>query len=351
MIAQYETDTGKVLQPAQVERLVINMVAYREMVIRNAIQDAAKQNLVAFARAPMLDYLGELVGVTRTPALEATVLIRFNATTTAHSGIVIPAGTRVQTRDGKLVFATTADKSLPAGAGFGLATLRCQTAGDAGNGYAPADVNVILDPVAGISGVEQASSTPSGGGADEETDDQLRKRIKLAPDQFSVAGSKGAYRYYALSASADVIDVAVTSPNGGIVNVYLLTSAGLPSSQVKSLVSATLSADKVRPLTDTVQVLDPTPRSWSLNATIQLYPTADPSTTLAAAQAAAQAYADGVKAKLGKDVVPSQIVSALSVDGVYQVIVSSPSASVVVAENEFASATSVTVNLGSVVDG
>lgn len=68
IIAQYEQLSGKTLYPAQVERLLIDLLAYRETLIRIGIQEAAKQNLVAFAHAPMLDYLGQLVGVTRLPA-------------------------------------------------------------------------------------------------------------------------------------------------------------------------------------------------------------------------------------------------------------------------------------------
>ena len=55
MISQYETVTGRTLYPAQVERLIIDLVAYRESMTREAIQDAGKQNLVSFARAPFLD--------------------------------------------------------------------------------------------------------------------------------------------------------------------------------------------------------------------------------------------------------------------------------------------------------
>lgn len=58
MIAQYEDASGKKLYPAQAERLLIDLFAYRENLVRIAIQEAAKQNLVAYSRAPMLDYLG-----------------------------------------------------------------------------------------------------------------------------------------------------------------------------------------------------------------------------------------------------------------------------------------------------
>lgn len=56
MKADYEARTGKTLEPAQVETLLINAFAYRESLLRNQIQDAALQNLVAFARYPMIDF-------------------------------------------------------------------------------------------------------------------------------------------------------------------------------------------------------------------------------------------------------------------------------------------------------
>ena len=45
MIAQYEDASGKKLYPAQAERLLIDLFAYRENLVRIAIQEAAKQNL------------------------------------------------------------------------------------------------------------------------------------------------------------------------------------------------------------------------------------------------------------------------------------------------------------------
>src|SRR5580658_5849118 len=65
MIAAFEASAGRTLQPAQVERLLINLYAYRESLVRNAIQYAGQQNLLAFAVFPMIDYLGKLLGVTR----------------------------------------------------------------------------------------------------------------------------------------------------------------------------------------------------------------------------------------------------------------------------------------------
>lgn len=65
VVADFERETGRTLYPAQVERLLANVLAYRESLLREAIQDAAKQNLLRYARAPALDMIGELLGVAR----------------------------------------------------------------------------------------------------------------------------------------------------------------------------------------------------------------------------------------------------------------------------------------------
>lgn len=108
MIAKYEADTGKTLYPAQAERLLIDLWAYREMLVRVAVQEAAKQNLVAFAREPMIDYLGELVGVYRLAAQPATTTLQFSVDEALAIDVLIPAGTRVSASD-SVIFATDTD--------------------------------------------------------------------------------------------------------------------------------------------------------------------------------------------------------------------------------------------------
>ena len=58
MIAAFESSSGRTLQPAQVERLLVDLFAYRESLVRNAVQYAAQQNLLAFAIFPMLGLSG-----------------------------------------------------------------------------------------------------------------------------------------------------------------------------------------------------------------------------------------------------------------------------------------------------
>ncbi len=63
----------------------------------------------------MLDYLGELVGVTRIPAQPARCILRFSLDAPAVSPVFIPTGTGVYSNDGKHLFRTESDREIKAG--------------------------------------------------------------------------------------------------------------------------------------------------------------------------------------------------------------------------------------------
>ena len=94
MVAAFQAAAGRTLQPAQVERLLINLYAYRESLVRNAIQYAGQQNLLAFAVFPMIDYLGQLLGVSRLGAQGAVTTLQFTLQNALTLPYTIAAGTR-----------------------------------------------------------------------------------------------------------------------------------------------------------------------------------------------------------------------------------------------------------------
>ncbi|GHK44446.1 baseplate protein [Escherichia coli] len=315
MIAKYEADTGKTLYPAQAERLLIDLWAYREMLVRVAVQEAAKQNLVAFAREPMIDYLGELVGVYRLAAQPATTTLQFSVDEALAIDVLIPAGTRVSASD-SVIFATDTDVVLKAGLLLVNVTSTCTEPGTAGNGWQPAQVSQLLDEIDNVD-LLVSNLTASSGGSEQEDDDRLRERIRLAPESFTNAGSRGAYRFHAMQAHPNIVDVAVLSVPG-TVDLYPLLSTGLPDGGVLTLVESFCSDEKVRPLTDTVRAKTPVKVDYTIEARITIYRDQDARSVKDAANSAIQNWVASRAATLGRDIVPSQIISALSVSGVYQ---------------------------------
>jgi phage-related baseplate assembly protein len=322
------------LQPAQVERLLINLYAYRESLVRNAIQYAGEQNLLAYAAFPMLDYLGQLLSVSRLPAQAASTTLQFTLANTLSVSYTVVAGTAVGSSDGQFVFVTVTDLTIAEGSTTGNTLATATTPGSVANGYLPGQINVQLNPSVLVGGV--TNTTISAGGASPETDEHLRTRIQAAPNRFSVAGPEGSYRYFTLSADPSIADAQIVSPAPGQVNVYVLTGpitaqpaaspnpAAIATVELLAKVAADLNADNVRPLTDTVNTLAVAEVDYQIAGTVTLYADADPASTMTAVNTAAQDYATALAARIQRDIVPSQIIEALSVPGVYQVVLTEP---------------------------
>lgn len=343
MKADLELRTNHSFAPADVEMLLINGFAYREMLLRGNINDTARQNLVDFGRGPMLDYLGALVGVTRLPASGALTRLQYSIVA-GHTGVTIPVGHRVQSTDGKVIFITTEEKVVATDTFTAVLHATASPAGKIGNGYAIGTIAIILDPLAFVTAASNLGITI--GGADDESDAEMRERIKLAPSAFSVAGPTGAYKYWAKSASALIVDVAVNSPAPGVVNIYpLLADGGIPGTPILDAVNAICNAEKIRPLTDTVNVIAPTAVNYAINVQLTKLPDADTTEIVTAVTAKMEAYKADRLNRMAVDAVINQIVALCMVPGVYNVTVVSPVADVAANENEFTNCTGITVSV------
>lgn len=320
LIARYEQKSGKTLYPAQIERLYIDQIAYAVSRLQMSIQHAGEQLLVRFARGPILDYLGELVATPRLLAKPARCTLRFSLPTAPTQPLLIPMGTRVSTQDAKLTFITDQDVTLSPGTTQVTVTATCLTVGEHGNGWTAGQISALGSPP--MAGLTASNTTTTAHGAQDEDDDRYRERIILAPEAFSNAGSRAAYRYHTLAVHQSIVDVAVHGPDegqpDGHVALFPLTTSGLPTDDLLQRVRAQVSGEKLRPLCDTVNVLSPAEVDYQIKVNITFYANADRAAAMAAAQAAAQTYADDCRASLGRDLVPEQLTALLQVTGVYR---------------------------------
>ncbi|WP_199104152.1 baseplate J/gp47 family protein [Aquitalea sp. ASV11] len=103
-----------------------------------------------------------------------------------------------------------------------------------------------------------------------EDDERLRYRCQLALEGLSVAGSRQAYLFHTLSASASILHADIDSVQGGEVRVWLLGQSpdGAVDPLVVEQVRQALSAETVRPLCDQVQVLQARPLPFTIDARI-----------------------------------------------------------------------------------
>lgn len=183
-----------------------------------------------------------------------------------------------------------------------------------------------------------------------ETDAAFRARIQLSLEGYSCAGPSGAYAFFAKSASGDVLDVSVTSPQGGTVLVTVLsqTGSGAAPDATLNAVEQALNATDVRPLCDTVQVASAEIVEYSIVATLTLAATSDQASVIASAHAAVQAYADARHRKVGGTVAVPGIYAALMVTGVVDVALAAPgiTSDLAIADLQASYCTGITLSFG-----
>lgn len=125
-----------------------------------------------------------------------------------------------------------------------------------------------------------------------ERDDDYLRRLLLAQDGWSTAGSTRSYEYHALKASPDVLDAKPENAGGGVVRVTVLSRLGNGTASPTLLIAVdnALSAEEVRPLNDTVQVVGVTVRPYAIRAVITVPSGPAPEAVLTAARDSVAKY-------------------------------------------------------------
>ncbi|MDH0866453.1 baseplate J/gp47 family protein [Mitsuaria sp. GD03876] len=210
-----------------------------------------------------------------------------------------------------------------------------------------------------------------------ESDERLRYRCQMALEGLTVAGSRGAYHFHALSAHAQISDASIDSPTfeavdvgtelrallpAGAIVVTCSYAAGLvdplpgdvtvavlpaktasvPADELVTMTQAALSADEVRPLTDRPRVLSGMPTDYLVSAVLEFEDGPDHTVVLANAN---QRLQDAITAgrRLGGLMPRSVLFAALQAPGVRRVLLDQPPVDVVCDLRHYPNCTGVTI--------
>ncbi|UKE73216.1 baseplate assembly protein [Xanthomonas graminis] len=196
-----------------------------------------------------------------------------------------------------------------------------------------------LDHIGALFGVSRLTLDPgdadNGIAATLEPDADMRRRIQLAPEGFSVAGPEGAYIFHALSAHADVLDASATSPTPGDVIVTILSRQGdgTAGAGVIDAVASALRDDDVRPLTDAVTVQSAEIVPFAIRARVYTFAGPDSAVVMSEARRRLDAYLTESH-RIGRDVPESAVKAMLFANGVQRVELDSPTANVVISRTQ-----------------
>ncbi|MCO7538335.1 baseplate J/gp47 family protein [Pseudomonas asiatica] len=211
-----------------------------------------------------------------------------------------------------------------------------------------------------------------------EDDEALRYRTRLSLEALSVAGSRGAYEFHGLSASASIANISVDSPTfvaaqispalqaqlpagaivlvcdypaglsnplPGDVSLAVLPSLNsqIPAADLVQLVQQALSAEDVRPITDRPRALAGQATDYAVTAVLELEAGPDPVVVKAASRAKLDVLIAQSR-QLEGELPVSAIYAALHVPGVRRVRLTKPAADVVCDKRHFPNCTSISLN-------
>ncbi|WP_439413013.1 baseplate J/gp47 family protein [Enterobacter ludwigii] len=216
-------------------RLITGIITKPVQWLWNTLGNNVLANLfVATATGIFLDLHAWQVNLSRKPATTAEGVITFYKTD-INTPVTVKAGTIIQTEriNGSVYQLSVVDEyAIPAGTATADIPVVAVQAGEAWN-LAPGYYRILPVAVAGIASVRNNDNWLSSPGADQESNDDLRARIR---NQFNVVGNyhiDAVYRAMISSVaglSVDRIFFLHDAPRGpGTANAYLLLDTGVAS--------------------------------------------------------------------------------------------------------------------------
>ena len=229
MLACFGEQTG--LEPREGCDLSARLYALAAQVYSLYVQAdwVVRQAFPQTAEGEYLDQHAQLRGLERKPAVAAEGSVLFTAGDVSDIPREIPQGTVCMTA-GLVRFETTQPAEIPAGGQTAKAPVRALEAGKLGNVSAKAIVSMAVAPF-GISSC--TNPEPCAGGADGESDEELRGRVLETFKRLPNGANAAFYQQGALSFDQVAAATVIPRPHGvGSVDVIPATLAGLPSEEL-----------------------------------------------------------------------------------------------------------------------
>lgn len=348
-LSKYAEETGEEIELglADPSRLILYAASLQIYQGMQYIDNAGKQSFLKYSYDDFLDNLAAFKGIERNKGNAARTEIRFTVSAVQNSAITIPLGTRV-TDGNNTFFFTTDDAEIPAGAQYVDVVAECTESGTKYNGIAVGKITTLVDTINYIGSVSNTKKTE--GGSEAETDEQLAERVYLAPSKNSTAGPDDAYEYWVKTCNPAIQDTRIYSPSEGVVEIrFIMQDGAIPEGPALAEVEEFLMNEKIRPLTDFVQVKAPVIREYDINITYYIDESKRTSAT-----AIQRNISDAVNAyklwqceKIGRDINPSNLIKLIMEAGAKRVEVTAPTFTAI--ENiEIAHVRNTTVNYGGI---
>lgn len=272
-----------------------------------------RQMFAKSATGRYLDLHAEDRGLKRKAAVKAKGLVTFSIPVAIENDIIIPKNTIVATAgETSYRFKTNVDITIYAGGTSATVLCTAEKGGRASN-VRKKTISVIVTSVTGVETVTNSDSFT--GGADGESDENLRKRI--LESYVSISNGTNAAYYEKLALSVDGVTGANIVPKGrgvGTVDVYIASEEGTPTLDQISKVQMLM--DDERELNVDILVCGARPYNINLGVNIQVAEGYDFEDVKSRVEKALGDYIESLS--IGDSVLETHLGKAiLDVDGVY----------------------------------
>lgn len=264
MMKAYIAAGGDILYPGDEKEMLLRAVQYIAMTILAKVDNALKMDTLTYAVRDYLKEYGRKRSCEYIEAVPATAQITITMTQTGNAR-TLEAGTQL-TADGSLIWETVEDIELTGTAQTLSTTIRCLTAGIAGNGL---PIGTEMQFMEGLEGLESAVTTAAGsGGVNAEDEEVYRERIRNYGLGTVTTGPAAQYEKAAAEVTTQIIDVKALNDGDGKVGIYLLTESGADTETIYASVLQKLNDQTARPLTDLVSVHAATEKAYTLDVKV-----------------------------------------------------------------------------------
>lgn len=323
---RYEEITGSplVLKDGNPEKIRLDTIGYMYYQVLVYLDFMAKQNLLKYSANAFLDNMAARCGLSRRPAVPATVTIRFNLSSARPEAYIIPAGTRCTSGD-DVFFYVLEDAEIPAGEISVDVRCECTVSGEDGNEYEIGEINELVDLLPYIQSV--SNITRPAGGQEAESDDDLALRVYLAPSSYSTAGVEDAYVFWTKSASSDIGDVRALSPEPCYVSIiFVLKDGTLPGKELLDEVKAFLNEKSRKVLGDRLIVKAPDTKEFDIDVTYYINESErkNANNIKQQVESAVEEYKKWQGEAIGRDINPSRLEHLIMLAGAKRVDIRAP---------------------------
>ena len=265
----HEEITGEKLPVGSEITFIYSTIAAMLSQTKAEMNQVALGNYLKFAKGSRLDLKGDLFGSKgdRLQANRARTTMRCYISNVVEKDIFIPPKSRFS--KGELVFKNEKVGIIKSGNIYTDIEVVAEKEGK----LEEILVGEIKSSIDRYDYFEKCENiTPVTGGADIEDDEAYKERIREIPESFTTAGSEYAYKFAVKRASSLVSQVAVHSPIPNIINIYVVgDSVEKVSVEEKNKILSEVNSIKIRPLGDSVTVLDPTFMSYNIDVEYTTY--------------------------------------------------------------------------------